>query len=69
MSENNRIVELETRVAHQDETIHVLSDELFQHQKKLDHLEATCHLLTEQVRSVTERLPTRKPDDDKPPHY
>lgn len=69
MSSEERLIELESRIAHQDHTIHTLSEELIQQQKKLEQLETTCNFLAEQLRARIGESGSVGPDDEKPPHY
>ena len=69
MSQEERLIELESRVAHQDHSIHTLGEEVYQQQKKLDHLESTCNFLVEQIRSQAGASSPADSGDEKPPHY
>jgi len=69
MSQEERLIELESKIAHQDHSIHTLSEEVFRQQKKLDHLEATCNFLVEQLKVQTGASSPANPGDEKPPHY
>ncbi|WP_413700113.1 SlyX family protein [Psychromonas sp. KJ10-10] len=69
MSNENRIEQLEMKVAFQDDNIEVLNDEIFDLQRKLQ-------LLTEQVTYLVTKLKEAEPDNDgieqvdmRPPHY
>ncbi len=66
MSEK-RLIELETRLMYQEQTIQELNDALASQQQQLDRLEATCRKLIESVRAAV-----RSQGDlphEKPPHY
>ncbi|MAF82963.1 MAG: SlyX family protein [Gammaproteobacteria bacterium] len=69
MSQEERLNELESKIAHQDHAIHTLGEEVYQQQKKLDHLETTCNFLIEQLKTNTGASSPTEPDDEKPPHY
>jgi SlyX protein len=65
----NRIEQLEMKVAFQDDNIETLNDEIFEQQRKLQ-------ILTEQVAYLVEKLKEAEPDnagieevDMRPPHY
>jgi SlyX protein len=69
MSMENRIEQLEMKVAFQDDNIETLNDEIFEQQRKLQ-------ILTEQVAYLVEKLKEAEPDnagieevDMRPPHY
>lgn len=69
MSQDQRLIELESRIAHQDHTIHALGDEIYRHQKKLDHLEETCNFLIAQLKTQSGAPAPAASGNDKPPHY
>lgn len=69
MTAENRIEQLEMKVAFQDDNIDILNNEIFEQQRKLQ-------ILTEQVAYLVEKLKEAEPDDGgidqvdmRPPHY
>ena len=68
MSEE-RFVNLETRLAHQDQMLHELNDVVTDQQAKIMQLEELCRSLIDRVRSLGEGLPAGNPADERPPHY
>jgi SlyX protein len=68
MSEE-RFIELESRLAHQDQMLHELNDVVTDQQAKLMQLEELCRTLTDRVRSMGEDLAAGDPADERPPHY
>lgn len=73
MSDDERLIDLESRIAYQDETLRVLSDAVASQQKQIDQLQGFC-------RQLLERLKARAQDgggsgesfsaaDEVPPHY
>ena len=65
-----RIVELETRFAYQDETLRVLSDTVAEQQRRIDTLTALCRQLTERLRTLSSEGELKSnPADEIPPHY
>ena len=68
MSEE-RFVDLETRLAHQDQLLHELNDVVTDQQAKIMQLEELCRSLIDRVRSLGEGLPAGGPGDERPPHY
>ena len=68
MSEE-RFVDLETRLAHQDQLLHELNDVVTDQQAKIMQLEELCRSLIDRVRSLGESLPAGNPADERPPHY
>ena len=69
MSQDERLIELETKIAHQEHSIQTLGEELYRQQKKLERLETTCDFLVEQLKSRSGSAPTNSIDNEKPPHY
>lgn len=63
-----RIVELETRLAFQDHTIEELNDVIVSQQEQLDQVIKELALLKEQVLSILAESGDQK-NDPPPPHY
>jgi|TARA_X000000368_G_scaffold378103_1_gene332256 SlyX protein len=61
-----RISELETMLAFQDQTISSLSEELFVQQAKLNEFDRTLKAL---IKSYRENMPETDLNDEIPPHY
>ena len=68
MSEE-RFIELESRLAHQDQMLHELNVGVTDQQAKLMHLEELCRTLIDRVRSFGEDIPGGDPANERPPHY
>jgi SlyX protein len=68
MSEE-RFIDLETRLAHQDNLLHELNDVVSRQQTKIMQLEALCQSLIARVCSIGEALPDAGGNDEGPPHY
>jgi len=68
MSEQ-RFVDLESRLAHQDQLLNELNDVVTQQQAKIMELEELCKSLITRVRSMGDAMPAADPGDEKPPHY
>jgi len=68
MSEE-RFIDLETRLAHQDQLLNELNDVVTAQQTKIMQLEELCKSLIQRVRSVGEGVPDGDPGDERPPHY
>lgn len=67
----HRIVELETRLEFQDQTIANLNDALVRYERGLAHLQGTVSLLVEKYRQA--QTESNEPDfegpEPPPPHY
>ena len=68
MSEE-RFIDLESRLAHQDQVLHQLNEVVTDQQAKIMQLEELCRSLIDRVRSLGEGLPAGDPGDERPPHY
>lgn len=68
MSEE-RFVDLETRLAHQDQMLHELNEVVTEQQAKLMHLDELCRTLIDRVRSLGEGIASGDPANERPPHY
>jgi SlyX protein len=69
MSEE-RLVEIETRIAFQERTIKDLNDVLCEQQQEIDRLGSICDALVKRVKEVLEFTPgIDAPANEKPPHY
>jgi SlyX protein len=64
-----RIDELEVRLAHQDQTLHELGNELYRQQRQISALESAVQQLAARLAAAeTDRAPG-PPADEIPPHY
>lgn len=68
MSEE-RFIDLETRLAHQDQLLHELNDVVTGQQRKIMQLEELCKALIERIQTMGEGGPAGDPADERPPHY
>jgi SlyX protein len=68
MSEE-RFIDFESKLAHQDQMLHELNDVVTEQQGKIMQLEELCKALIQRIRSAGEDLPDSDPGDERPPHY
>ncbi len=68
MSEE-RFIDLESRLAHQDQLLHELNDVVIEQQAKIMQLDELCKSLIARVRSMGDAMPENESGDQKPPHY
>lgn len=68
MSEE-RLVEIETKMAHQEYLLSELNDVVTKQQEIIMQLEERYGTLVARVRSISEALPADTPGDEIPPHY
>lgn len=64
-----RFVDLETRLAHQEHLLLELNDVITKQQENIMRLEKLCDSIVERVRSLGEVLPDDANVNEKPPHY
>ena len=69
MANEELFIDLEARIAHQDQSIQQLGDEVFRQQKQLRQLAATCQDLLEQFKALSESTFRADTGDEPPPHY
>ncbi len=66
MSEE-RLIDIETRLAHQDQTIDELNEALANQQQSIMKLERLCATLAERIATLNEAMPGEA--EERPPHY
>jgi SlyX protein len=64
-----RLINIETKIAYQEDLIEELNKTIYQQQKKLDQLEATCETLIRHIQSLAAAGTDGKPANERPPHY
>ena len=69
MSEE-RLVEIETKIAFQEQTIKDLNDVLYEQQQEIERLGSVCDALVKRVKEFSELISgIDAPANEKPPHY
>jgi len=68
MSEE-RFIDLESRLAHQDQLLHELNDVVTAQQAKIMQLDELCRSLIDRVRSIGDGVSAGDAGDERPPHY
>jgi SlyX protein len=64
------IIELESKLAFQEDTIHSLSNELLEHHKKIERLQQQVMLLADKLRNLPDDQGILRPEEEPPPpHY
>ena len=65
-----RIVEIETKIAFQEKTIKELNDVLCEQQREIERLGSICDALVKRNKESSEFTPgIEAPANEKPPHY
>ena len=67
--DNQRLIDIETKLAYQEDLIQELNKTVHSQQLKLGHLEEALKSLTSRYNSLAEQDGTEFPVDEKPPHY
>ena len=65
----DRLMELEAKVAFQDETIEILNDELKSHQQQLAKMKRQTELLAEKIKESQQPSLMSQMQEPPPPHY
>lgn len=67
----NRLIDIETKLAHQELLVDELNGIVTGQQRRIDTLEARCQALLERLRSLGDGggAGTGSPDEERPPHY
>ena len=68
MSED-RLVDIEVKLAHQEQLLIDLNEVVTGQQAKIMQLEELCGSLVDRVRSIGESMPGDGSQDERPPHY
>ena len=66
----DRLIEIETKLAFQEDTIQALNEVVCRQQQQIEQLVATLALLIDRYQQLSgEQTVGNKPVDEKPPHY
>lgn len=68
MSED-RFIDIETKLAHQEQLVSELNDVLTEQQARIMQLEQLSRSLIDRVRAIGESGGDSEPSDERPPHY
>ena len=66
---DDRVVEIETRLAHQDQMLIELNDALAKQQESIMTLEQLCASMAERLRGMGESQSSAPSENERPPHY
>lgn len=73
MTTEDRLIEIETRIAFQEDLIQELNNAVYEQQKKIDRLEAICNSLIDHIKdlskTVSEGDAAGNAINERPPHY
>ncbi|MBC7858781.1 MAG: SlyX family protein [Burkholderiaceae bacterium] len=63
----DRFIEIEIKLAHQEDLVESLNQMVYEQQKRMDKLEALCGALAQHIRDGAHGGPNA--GNEKPPHY
>jgi len=66
---DDRIIELEIKVAYQEDLLQELNKIVGRQQQQIDRLEATCSMLNERIKSLSVEGSAGENVEEVPPHY
>lgn len=64
-----RLINIETKIAFQEDMIEELSKTIYQQQQRLDRLTAACQSLAEHLEALATAKDGGMPANERPPHY
>jgi SlyX protein len=64
-----RIIAIETKLAHQEQMLIELNDALANQQDSIITLERLCASIAERLRALDDGDSSSPPDDERPPHF
>ena len=67
--DDEKIIDIETKLAHQEHLLSALDDALSNQQVQIGKLEHLCQSLVERIRALSEAGGEDTNDDEPPPHY
>ncbi|HCY62829.1 MAG TPA: SlyX protein [Oxalobacteraceae bacterium] len=65
----NRLVDIEIKLARQEDLVDTLNQTIYRQQKKIDELEALCSALARRLKELQQGASERGPAHEIPPHY
>lgn len=68
MSQDERFVTIEIKLAHQEDLVESLNDVVYQQTRRIDQLEAMVNALAEHIRNAAQNAPGSAAHEV-PPHY
>jgi SlyX protein len=64
-----RLIQIESKLAHQEYLLDVLNQTVYKQQTKLDDLDALCVALAKRLADINARTTDALSANEKPPHY
>ena len=67
--DENRLIDIETKLAHQENLLAELNDALSDQQSQISRLEILCQSLIDRINALSEDTRADQSTDERPPHY
>ncbi|WP_394754253.1 SlyX family protein [Crenothrix sp.] len=67
--DTDRLIELEIKIAYQEDLLQSLNETVSDQQEQIDRLNATCRVLSERIKSLFNQNNADESVDQTPPHY
>ncbi|MCH8059085.1 MAG: SlyX family protein [Proteobacteria bacterium] len=64
-----RLVDIESKLAHQDQLIYELNDVVTKQQEQIMQIEKLCNSLVNRMRAMSDTQTDDAGQDERPPHY
>jgi SlyX protein len=65
----DRLVDIEIKIARQEDLLDALNTLVYRQQQKIDQLETLCAALARLIKGAPDATDERNPADERPPHY
>lgn len=67
--DEERLADIEAKLAHQELMVTELSDVMYRQQRLIEQLEQRCENLLQRCRALENQTDRGMPEDEPPPHY
>lgn len=66
---DDRLIDIETKLAYQEDLIEALNKVVSEQQQKIDELEKVCRKMVDRLVDLSEAFESAQIEDAPPPHY
>ncbi|WP_083893607.1 SlyX family protein, partial [Herbaspirillum sp. B65] len=66
---DDRLIDIEMKIAHQEDLVDELNQTVYRQQKKIEELEMLLHALAKRFKELSDTSQDRAAANEKPPHY
>ena len=67
--DDEKVIDIETKLAHQEHLLSALNNALSNQQSQISALEQLCQSLVERIRALSEAGGGNDDNDERPPHF